>query len=314
MNKIKSILPPLLKPGDTIGLFSPAGPVRDHDHFEAGRKILHEMGFKTRTKNASTHTHDYLSAPDNQRIQEFHSLWADNEVRGLLAIRGGYGCLRIVNKLDFQLISSNPKPLIGFSDITVLLNTIWQQTGIITFHGPVLTTLAKNDKNTLYVFYKYLTGQINEFKPGDKLNLLKEGNTEGTLLGGNLTTIIHLLGTPWEIPWSNTILILEDTGEPLYKLDRMFNQLLHSGKLAQLKGLILGNFDAGNDDTQATLKLQEQLWQLILDLTVGMDFPIWSGVGIGHLECNHMLPIGMHSTMDSESKTLYFHPEPTTGI
>ncbi|GBE51840.1 putative murein peptide carboxypeptidase [bacterium BMS3Bbin14] len=302
----RTIIPPPLKPGDCIGLFSPAGPARDPGRVTDGIRLLRDRGFRVKSSWEPASRNDYLAASDEVRLNEFHRLWADDEVHALMAIRGGYGCLRIVGRIDMKVLAKRPKMVIGFSDITVLLNIICQQTGMITIHGPVVTSLARSDKESVQHFFSLLTGGIPEcFKPV-QLEILRSGTASGVVRGGNLTTLVHLLGTPWEIAWDNALLVLEDTGEAMYRLDRMLTQLHQAGKLRRLAGLILGTFDPGNEDTFAKLRLQHQVWERVLELTEEFAYPVWGCFPVGHGQRNYSLPIGMEATMDGVTGHLRF--------
>ncbi|MHB8809063.1 MAG: S66 peptidase family protein [Desulfobulbaceae bacterium] len=305
MQRNTVIIPPPLHQGDCIGLFSPAGPVRDKNRVAAGIRLLHELGFRTRQLRSTRESHDYLAADDRTRADEFHALWADDDIRALMAVRGGYGCLRIIDSLDFALLRARPKILIGFSDITVLLNTISARTGLVTVHGPVVSSLADCDRESLQAFTSLLSGNLREYCFPRQAEVLRPGRASGTLRGGNLATLVHLLGTPWEISWEGALLFLEDTGEPMYKLDRMFTQLSLAGRLDKLAGLILGTFDSR--DAADRKSFQEQVWNRVLELTARNGYPVLGGFPAGHLERNYPLPIGAAATLDTGSGSLRLH-------
>ena len=299
-----TVLPRPLRRGDCIGLFSPAGPVRDENRVAAGIRVLHDLGFRTRQIQGTGGNHDYLAADDRTRVEELHALWADDDIQALMAVRGGYGCLRIIDRLDLALIRSRPKLLIGFSDVTVLLNAISQQTGLVTVHGPVLTTLPNCDRASLEALTALLGGGLHEYPFPRQVEVLRPGKASGVLRGGNLATLAHLLATPWEITWDGALLFLEDTGEPMYKIDRMLTQLACGGRLANLAGLILGTFDSGEAENQS--RLQEQVWQRVLELTANAGYPVVGGFPAGHRKVNLPLPIGADATLDTGSGRLLF--------
>ena len=304
MDKASMILPPPVRQGDCIGLFFPAGPILDQERFDAGLQLIHELGFRTKQyPSVSSTPHQYLAADDSARAEEFHTMWADPEVHAMLAVRGGYGCLRMLPFLDFDILRDNPKLVIGFSDLTVLLNTLADRTSIVALHGPVLTSLASSDTESVDSFVAQLTGNIETNKTFNGLEILRGGSATGPIRGGNLTTISHLLGTPWEIPCKDTLLVLEDTGEPMYKIDRILTQLFVSGRLKQLAGLILGSFDCSVDEN-INCKLQEDVWKRVLELTANTDYPVWGNFPVGHLERNHTLPLGVTATMNSSASSL----------
>ncbi|NLX18181.1 MAG: LD-carboxypeptidase [Desulfobulbus sp.] len=296
-------LPPRLRRGDTIGLFCPAGPVQDVGRLQAGIRLIKDQGFEIKLCGAHGPSDGYLADSDEQRAASLHGLWADEEVRALLAIRGGYGCLRLLDRLDWDLLSRRPKFLIGFSDVTVLLNTLVDRAGIVTVHGPMVTTLSRYDEDVMCSLFRLLTGHFEEHIRSKKVEVLRGGVGRGRLIGGNLTTLAHLLGTPWECSWEGKILVIEDTGEPLYRIDRMLTQLALAGRFEQLAGLLIGEFDVGSDSI-TNLRLQEAVWSRVLELAPA-GYPIWGCFPVGHGKRNLALPLGMEMIMDSGSGSLH---------
>ncbi|MFA7346719.1 MAG: LD-carboxypeptidase [Desulfurivibrionaceae bacterium] len=292
----KPILAAPLKKGDTIGIIAPAGPVRNESDFSAGLKMLDDLGFKTRHRNDILRQNGFLAGTDQERSAELHELWRDPEVRAILAVRGGYGCLRLLPDLDVTLIRQQPKMLIGFSDLTVLLSTVQQKTGLITFHGPMLTTLPKSDRDSQESFFNLLTGRSMPEIKVKGLEILKGGQARGRLLPGNLTSLIHLIGTPYEPDWRDAILVLEDIGEAPYRIDRLLTHLWAAGKLEQIAGLILGDFDQCGD--------VELIWQRALELLAHRPIPIWANFPCGHGDRNRILPVGAQAQLDSSSGRL----------
>lgn len=297
----KPILPAPLKKGGTIGIIAPAGPVRNESDFAAGLKMLSELGFKTRYQSNILRHNDFLAGTDQQRLSELHEFWRDPEIEAILAVRGGYGCLRLLPDLDFALIRQQPKILIGFSDLTVLLSAIQQRTGLITFHGPMLTTLPKGDRDSQEALFHLLTGRAQPEIKVKELEILKGGQASGRLLPGNLTSLVHLIGTPWEPDWQNAIVVLEDIGEAPYRIDRLLTQLWAAGRLEQIGGLILGDFDQCGD--------VELIWQRALELLAHRTIPIWANFPCGHGSRNRILPVGAEAQLDSSSGRLVF-PQP----
>ncbi|WLE98026.1 MAG: LD-carboxypeptidase [Candidatus Electrothrix communis] len=302
------ILPPRLYPGDTVGVIYPAGPARDQAKLEKGLQVLRDLDLRVRHYHPDNSGPDYLAADDEQRIMKFYRLWNDDEVKALISARGGYGCLRIIAKMNPQLFRSKPKWLIGFSDLTVLLNGIFAATGLVTLHGPMVTTLPNADQLSFQRFKEALSGDFRPLAPTKDFEILRSGRGQGRLAGGNLTTLTHLIGTPWQPQVSGCTLFLEDTGEPLYKLDRMLTHLACCGLLDNLAGLVLGVFDPGHYDRLEMIRLNEQVWNRVLELTQGAAYPIWGGLPIGHQQGNVALPIGMEVVMDSITGTLNFLP------
>lgn len=302
MNECR-ILPPPLQRGDTIGLFCPAGPPKNLDLLHQGMVLLQEAGFRVHTEGMlELRPGEYLADSDEQRAQALHRLWANEAVRAVMAVRGGYGCLRLAPHLDTALLQSRCKWLIGFSDVTLLLNFVSRQTGLVCLHGPMAASLPRCRWEDREILFSLLTGTIPEVLPLPGLEVLRSGTGQGPLAGGNLATLVHTLGTPWDSSFDGCILFLEDTGEYLYRLDRMLTQLAQAGRFDHLAGLLLGDFDRGDDDS-ANQRLREQVWTRVLEL-VPPGFPVWANLPFGHQGRNLPLPVGMVARMDSASGRL----------
>jgi muramoyltetrapeptide carboxypeptidase len=297
------IYPPPIKKGDTIGLVAPASPLINKDNFIAGVHILEKKGFKVKFNRKLINTKGYLAGSDKERADEFNKLWSDPEVKALVGARGGYGCLRMIDLVDMKKIRKNPKIFIGFSDMTVLLNAIHKKTGLVTFHGPVTTTLASIDKKSETSFFNVLTGKTPELIKSSKVKVLKGGKAKGVLLGGNLTTLAHMISTPYEIPWNDTILFIEDIGESPYRLDRLLTHLYQAKRLPELKGLILGTFT--DEEKKENGAMQRAVQKRIAELLHAENIPVWANFPTGHSRRNLTLPIGVEVDMDSSSGKLY---------
>ncbi|MDH4319626.1 MAG: LD-carboxypeptidase [Desulfobulbaceae bacterium] len=296
------LFPPPLRPGDTIGIFSPAGPVRDPKKVDKSLCLLREAGFEVVTGTRTGCDVEYLAASDEQRAAELTELWNDPTIHALIAVRGGYGCLRMMDRLDWNLAARHPKLLIGFSDLTALLNTLYARSGLISVHGPVLSTLSTSSEQTRRHFLALLSGEIPIYELGRQINIQRPGKAQGPVLGGNLTTLVHLLATPWDFSWDGAILVLEDTGEELYRIDRMLTQLQLAGKFERLNGLILGDFDrAGRGNPVSDRELALAVSRRVLELTTHLDFPIWQSFPVGHGADNLPFFIGMNGFMDSSN-------------
>ena len=300
----KVIYPHPIKKGDCLGLVAPAGSLISKKNFDAGVQILEQKGFRVKFNHTLLNSKGYLAGADWNRADDFNRMWSDPEVKGLIAARGGYGSIRMVHLLDMKQIQKNAKILIGFSDLSVLLNTISQNTGLVTYHGPVVTTLAETNKSSLASFFNILTGHSPQcFKPLS-LKILKEGNARGFLFGGNLTTLVHTIGTPYEIPWDKSILFIEDIGESPYRLDRLLTHLFQAGKLQKIKGLILGTFT--DDEKKVNAHMQRTVRKRVIELLGDYDIPIWVNLPAGHGRRNITLPIGVEVEMDSSENMLRF--------
>lgn len=295
----KSIYPPRLRKGDTIGLAAPAGPINE-DAFRQGLQLLRDNRIKVKYADDICRKENYLAGDDKRRLDELHQLWDDDEVKAILAVRGGYGCARLLEKLDYDLIRRKPKILIGFSDLTILLNVIHRQTGLITFHGPMLSTLARDGNQALVSMLNELSVHAQEHIRIKNLEVLRPGEVQGKLIGGNLACLTQLLATPYEPVWDGAILLIEDINESGYRIDRMLTQLALAGRLESLAGIILGEF---MNSSMSRITDLELVWQRTLELTAE-HIPVWANFPSGHGLRNILLPIGSKVRMDSSRGVL----------
>lgn len=295
------MLPRALKPGDTIGLVAPAGPLARGEDLNTPISMLEGMGYKVRLAPEALRKTGYLAGSDEQRARLFNTMWADPEIKALLAVRGGYGSLRMIDLLDMNLVRSQPKMLIGYSDISVILNAIFKETGLVNFLGPVATSLPRCDRESIASFSRILAGEyIVKHQPA-ALDILNGGQARGRLLGGNLTSLLHLLATPHELSWNNAILILEEVGESAYRIDRMLTHLSKAGRFKGLAGLILGSF---TEAPFADAVDGEVIRRRVVELFKQDDIPIWGNFPTGHTSRNLTLPLGLEAEMDSSTGTL----------
>lgn len=301
-----SIIPPSLSPGDLVGVAAPAGFLQDPKRYDTGCQIIKKMGFEIFEPEKKWPGYGYLADTDTARIKELHQLWAHPEVKAIVTLRGGYGSLRILQDLDLSLIARNPKLFIGFSDITVLHNHFYDKAGLICLHGPGLATLTMCDQPSLERLFHCLCGNWHR-SLNENIEIVRDGQpATGPLLGGNLSSLVTMLGTPWFPDLSGSILLLEDINEPLYKIDRLLTQLWHSDSLCHVHGIILGQFCDDKVEPVDKLRTNEFVWQRIAELTQPIKIPIWGNFPVGHCRKNLTLPLGAHCTMDSKDGCLYF--------
>jgi len=309
-------LPLPLTPGDAIGLFSPAGPVRDLEPVRRGIRILQEMGFVPRpgpllTKQMNgcapdPDCPDYLAGSDQERAHELHTLWRDPALRGLMAVRGGYGCLRLLPLLDYTLFRQNPRPVIGFSDLSGLASALLRRSGLAMIHGPVLTSLARHDQASRDRLRQLLCQGPFSLDWRGQVMIHQDGEAAGPLVCGNLTTLVHLLHTPWFPDLDGALLLIEDTGESPYRLDRLLTHLALTGCLENLAGIMLGEFDhAGLRERHPGRSLTRLVAQRVRELTRDRNIPCWSSVPVGHQRCNQALIFGHRYRMSDAGLLLY---------
>jgi len=304
MEKRAIIKPPGLRRGDLIGIISPAGPVSKTD-LEAGIKMIKSSGFDVLIGPNTFNRRDYLAGKDEERLSDFHAMFSDQGVKAVFCARGGYGSLRLLDKIDFDLIKKNGKIFVGYSDITALLMAIYSETGLITFHGPVVRGLSSDKRINLDSLFRLLTpGQGLEINLAEGI-VLRPGKAKGPLIGGNLSIICHLLGTSYLPSLDGCILFIEDTAEPLYRIDRLLTHLRLSGHLNRLSGLVAGRFDGCGE--------MSAIERLISDVVGDQDIAIATGLPVGHGPENLALPIGLMAEVDTDRMTLSIVEESVTS-
>ena len=242
MKSEKIRIPARIKSGDTIGIVAPAGPF-DRQTFLRGTRIIEDMGFNVFIPPGLFEKKRYLAGSDNHRVQFVNQLFADTSIDAIICARGGYGSMRILPMLDYDTIQNNPKVFIGFSDITILLSVLVSRCNLVTFHGPVVTSLADASEETKSSLFSNLTSDSNlEIKLSGGKTIIP-GVAAGEVCGGNLTMLCHLVGTPFAPEFDNKILFLEDRGEAPYRIDRMLVHMALAGCFKGLSGIILGTFE-----------------------------------------------------------------------
>ncbi|MDK9707733.1 MAG: LD-carboxypeptidase [Desulforhopalus sp.] len=309
-----SLVPLPLKRGDTLGIIAPAGRLTDVDRFHRGVAVLREMGFDVRYPRDLWPGLDHLADTDGNRCAEFNELLQDSEVKALIALRGGYGCLRMMDEINLAATTTFKKLVIGFSDITLLLNYLYQKTGLIGLHGPVVTSLGDVDSISLERLFLCLTGRWSEPVRAREIELVRDGPVAtGPLVGGNLASLVSVIGTPFDFSWDNKIVFLEDINEPAYKIDRMLTQLYLAGKFARVAGIILGGFSGlfSSDKVQQD-RYMEGIWKRVLELCGDRNITVWGNFPCGHAARNLTLPLGALAQMQSSKSRLVF-PEPRSG-
>jgi len=294
--KKKSIRPPCLKTGDTIGIVAPAGPFNP-EKFVRGKAVLETMGFRIFYDESIFQQHGFLAGTDAQRADQMNRLFADPSVQAIVCARGGYGSMRILPLLDYQTIQLHPKIFMGFSDVSALLTMLYEQCSLVTFHGPMVTSLAGATEKTISSMRTALTSDGPLELVPEEGKTIKSGISSGILCGGNLTTLCHLVGTPYATNFKGKILLLEDVGEMTYRIDRMLTQMKLAGCFNGMAGLILGAFKKCGQ--------LNEIVEIFDNIFHDADIPILAGFDIGHGKTNLTVPLGQDATLDAGKKRLY---------
>ncbi len=318
-----SIFPKKLCKNDTIALISPAGAIYETEAIEVAIESLEALGLKVKKGKNLAKKHGYLAGTDAERAEDLHESFVDKDVKAIIAMRGGYGCGRLLDLLDYDLIQKNPKILAGFSDVTALLLAVYAKTKLVTFHSPMGTSIWNDFTVTHFcnaLFETELTNssinllnkqQIilqNPIHKGenltqitDRIKTIQKGEAEGIFLGGNLTVFASLIGTPYLPDFENSILFLEDINEEIYRIDRLFCQLKLSGILSKVKGIVLGKFtNCGHGNRFSSLTLEDVFAHYINPLNI----PCFLGAMIGHINNKFTVPVGAKVKINAEKGSI----------
>jgi muramoyltetrapeptide carboxypeptidase len=306
---VSVIKPRPLKAGDRVGIIAPATNVSDPDEINLTLEMMSLLGLEPVLSPLLNDGKGYKTKSADDRVSDIHKMFSDSSINAIFCIRGGYGSGALLDKLDYQLIRNNPKVFIGYSDITAMHLAINKYAGLITFHGPMPS--SRFPKYTFENFKRLMfnlegwnilknpdAGSVREIYP---IRVINVGTSEGILVGGNLSLIVSLMGTAYEIETENKILFLEDVGEEPFRIDRMLNQLRLAGKLDKLKGIVFG----ACTDCQAKSRIWDPALGEVLDNYLkGRNYPVIYGLMIGHTDEQLIVPYGINARLNADSGTI----------
>lgn len=287
-----------ISPGDLIAIVAPSGPF-PADRYGRGLGVLLDRGYRV-LELLPEKPHRYLAGGDAERAHGVEAAFRDPEVRAVFAARGGYGAMRLLDRLDLQAMAASRKPLVGFSDVTAL-HLALQRHGATSIHGPVVTRLAEEPPEAIARLFDLLEGRS---PPAISGRTVVPGSARGPLVGGNLSVLTRLVGTPWLPSLEGAILLLEDVAEQPYRLDRMWTHLRLAGLLDRIGGVALGDFTDCDQPGLAGAALMEEL-------AAALGKPTIAGLPIGHGPRHLAVPLG--ATAILEEGTLRFEP-PDAGV
>ncbi|MBN2355059.1 LD-carboxypeptidase [candidate division KSB1 bacterium] len=305
---MKTLLPPQINPGDLIAIVSPASPPYGEKsrQYQTGVQYLQQRGYRVLEGQHVLKEYGYLAGTDEERAEDLNAMLRNPDVKAIICSRGGYGTPRILHRIDYEAVRRQPKILVGYSDITSLQLALNAQTGLVSFSGPMVA--VEMGKGILpfteKYFWRILTSPrrfaMKTNVPGFKTKVYRKGVATGRLLGGCLSLINPLIGTPYMPDFTGAILVLEDIGEDVYGIDRYLVQLRYAGVLKEINGLILGQFldmESEEEGGQPSLTLD----QVIKEHTHDLKIPIVANFPYGHNDFKYTLPIGCRVQLDSQS-------------
>ena len=293
-----------LKKGDTIGIIAPASCTKYSNVLKA-KENIENMGYRVVLGECTKKSWYSYAGTDRERAQEINSFFADKNIDAIMCMRGGYGCNRLVEYVDLDIVKSNPKIFIGYSDITTLHILFNEKAELVTFHGPMAVSNFSGDYNqsTYENFINILsneTSHLNIENYSKNLEILSEGKVVGKLVGGNLATLIATLGTDYDLDYKGKILFLEEIGEKTYKVDRFLNQLKKHKVFDRISGVILGDFKNCVPDSESDMSLLD----VFKDYFENLGKPVVYNLESGHSEPMLTLPLGAMCEINSFEKSI----------
>lgn len=292
MNPIQ--FPAFLKPGDRVGVLAPASIVKYEDVVPGIRLFTEQWGLEVVEGLTLKTAFNQFSASDNDRLADMQQMLDDPSIKAIIAARGGYGCSRIVDRLNFDKFLQNPKWIVGFSDLTAFLSRTFQL-GYASIHAPMAKTITTQGAElAAESLRQMLFGELPAYEiPAHALN--HTGQATAQVIGGNLCLLAHMIGSETEIDTDGKILFIEDINEYLYNLDRMMIQLKRSGKLAKLAGLVVGQFTDMKDNSSPTFG--KDSYQIIDEHVAGFGYPVCYDFPVGHVGDNRAMGVGMEAAL-----------------
>lgn len=301
--------PPKLEKGATVALFAPSGAVFNPAYITKASKSLESLGYSVFKAKSLYTQNGYFSSTLDKRVDELHDLITNPKVKAIIAMRGGWGCAQLLPKLDLDLIRNNPKIIMGYSDLTSLLNYITEHTGLVTYHG----LMGYSTWNEFAV--SEFKAQLEQTQPArtlknpvkDRSNLVtySSGNAYGSIIGGNLSVIASMIGTQDRLNFKDKLLFLEETHEEPYRIDRLLYQLQSAGIFDEISGLILGQFsNCEAENPEESFSIVEVLEGYFSDFRV----PAYGGASIGHVINKFILPLGARAKIDADQHYIQINP------
>jgi len=313
MGMTRLVKPPRLEPGAVVAVVAPASAPPDPRAIDHSVAALNSLGYKPLLGRHVRNRRGFLAGTDRERSSDLMAAFLNPKVGGILCVRGGYGSGRLLPLLDYRAIRAHPKVLAGYSDITSLHCALHVGSGLVSFHGPMLNSdFIRDDlpRFTLLSFQRAVSeagasGSIVEGYRGNSVRILRKGKASGRLIGGNLSLLCSLVGTPWECGFRGAILFFEDVAEVPYRFDRMLTQLLNAGRLAGVSGIAVGvNANCVERGVRRSREYRQTLEDVLRERLLPLKVPMVTGLPFGHIRHNATLPFGVRATLDGNEGDL----------
>jgi len=292
-------LPPPLTAGARVALVAPAGALRGVEELEQAMSNARSLGWEPVAGEHVLARHAYLGGSDGARLHDLNVALGDERVDAIWCVRGGYGAMRLLAQIDYASLTRRPRALIGYSDITALHAAVSTRCELVTYHGPTargeLTDFSRDSLMRAVVEHRNPCGAAAGART------VREGRAHGSLVGGNLALLAALAGTPYAPDYRGALLVLEDVGEPVYRIDRMLTQLALSGALAQIAGIVAGHFTESSSTGELGSRTVDDLLREAADVA---GVPAISGVPVGHIDDQWTIPLGATAHLDADACTL----------
>jgi muramoyltetrapeptide carboxypeptidase len=300
--------PKHLNTGDTIGIIAPASAPPDPKAIDRSVEVLERLGFKPKLAPKVRNRWGFLAGNDRDRASDLMKMFADRKVDAIICVRGGYGTSRLLPLLDYRTIRAHPKIFVGYSDITALHCAFLTKSNLVSFHGPMLNSDFIQKDFPAFTLQSFLKTLMHPSAPGSistgyrkqTVKILRRGTASGPLVGGNITLLCALLGTPWVASFKKSILFFEDLDEVPYRFDRMLTQLLNAGILQQAAGVAIGvNKNCTDPKARWAKEYRQTLEDVFRERLLPLKVPVVAGLPFGHMPLNATLPVGVRVTLDA---------------
>jgi len=297
-------LPPPLSAGARVALVAPAGPLRGEQELQTAIEQAVSLGWEPIPAPHALSRHGYFAGTDEERARDLNAALRDDRVDGIWCLRGGYGAMRILPALDYDALRRNPRPLLGYSDITALHCAIGVRADVVGYHGPTARgELTEFSRDSLV---RAVVDHVDPCGSAPDARTLRGGRATGRLVGGNLALLAALSGTPFAPDYSDGILVIEDVGEANYRIDRMLQQLHLTGALERVAGIAFGQFTEGTDLIDGSTRLLDDILREAADVA---GVPAVAGIPFGHVRDQWTVPLGTRAELDADARTLHVLPQ-----